>query len=82
MILGRLRGMLFIAMTGTAAIISFASTDQAKLGQDKNIGFRHKRMFIEYGHVQGKCLSENNTLRGPHERICRNCKRRRMLPEK
>ena len=35
----------------------------------KNIGFQNRRIFIEYGHVQGKCLSENNTLRNPHERI-------------
>ena len=34
--------------------------------KDKNIGFQSKQMFIEYGHVQGKCLSENNTLRNPH----------------
>ena len=46
------------------------------------IGFQNRRMFIEYGHVQGKCLSENNTLRNPHERICRNYKRWHMLPEK
>ena len=25
--------------------------------KDKNIGFQNRRMFIEYGHVQGKCLS-------------------------
>ena len=49
---------------------------------NKNIGFQNRRIFIEYGHVQGRCLSENNTLRGPHERICRNYKRWHKLPEK
>ena len=50
--------------------------------KDKNIGFQSKQMFIEYGHVQGKCLSENNTLRNPHERICKNYKHWHILPEK
>ncbi len=50
--------------------------------KDKNIGFQSKQMFIEYGHVQGKCLSENNTLRNHHEQICKNYKRWHMLPEK